>query len=52
MKLKNFWEWLDDFDQPTECNWYRVARLIIWTGILTVGLGCWLYMFSIFGEPQ
>lgn len=48
MKFKEFFEWLDDFDRPTDTNWYRVFRIAFWVVFLAIGILSYLYLFSIF----
>ena len=52
MRIHEFFEWLDDFDRVTDANWQRVCKILFWMFIIGVGMWCYLYMFSIFGEPQ
>lgn len=52
MKLSEFLDWLDDYDQPYDTNWDRVCKFVIWLLILGLTSACYLYLFSIFGDPQ
>lgn len=52
MRLSEFWDWLDDYTQPTETNWEMVCKTIVWALFLGVTIACYLYLFSIFGDPQ
>lgn len=48
MTLQSFFDWLDDFDKPTDTNWDRIFRIVFWVVFLAVGLGSYLWLFLIF----
>ena len=48
MKIKEFFDWLDDFDRPTDTNWDNFLKSAIWVVFLGAGLLCYCVLFSIF----
>ena len=52
MRIKEFFEWLDDFDSPTDTNWMQLVKAAIWVLFLAATITSYCVLFSVFGEPQ
>ena len=48
MKIHEFFEWLDDFDRPTDTIWENLVKTAIWVLLLAVGLLSYCILFSVF----
>lgn len=48
MRLNELFEWLDDFDRPTDTNWLRITRILIWALLLATGFLCYATLFTVF----
>ena len=50
MNLKELWDWLDDYDRPTDTNWDRVLKTIFWVFFLAATIGCYTAIFVVFAQ--
>lgn len=48
MKIKEFFEWLDDFDRPEDTTWTNLLKSAIWVLFLAAGLLSYCVIFSVF----
>lgn len=48
MKISEFFDWVDDFDIPTETNWHRLVKAAFWVLFLAVAIGSYCYLYYIF----
>ena len=48
MKLSELWDWLDDYERPTDTNWDIMLKTIFWVMFLAATIGCYLALFVIF----
>lgn len=48
MKIQEFFDWLDDFDRPTDTDWDNLLKTAIWVVLLAAGLVCYSILFYVF----
>ena len=48
MKLSELWDWLDDYERPTDTNWDIMLKTIFWVMFLAATIGCYLALFIVF----